>query len=216
MRLIHWLATLTLLLAPVALAQEGGDTAGSDDGDKADVGKAALELGDPNIDPPMSCTIKMVDGKSHSGNVTHIFKGADWYGNDPEKGTAFEIKADVNLAYMDWKDVSSVSVGRPNTSSEMDCYSDEDKDPILWECTLKQPAAVRMKSKHEFSGSYMFNSKETYTFVFDNDASTAVTLRLYKLVANTQHYDSMSEALSRLQGELKDQNAHGVSSITCK
>ncbi len=217
MRIIHLIALSLMFLVPMnAFAGDEEATEVAADTETADTGKAKLELGDANVDPGLGCTVSMVDGKSHSGTLTHVFRGDDWYGNDPEKNTGISVAADVNLFDTDWKNIKSISVSRPNTSSDMDCYSDEDKDPILWECTLKQVSTVRMREKHEFSGTYKVDTRETFTFVFDNDASTAVTFRLYKLVANTQHYESMSSAIADLQSELKEQNRHSVKSITFK
>jgi len=201
--------------------EEGGQSkptleeeAKDDEGDKAEAG--ALELGAANIDPPIPCTVTWVDGKSKSGNLTHVFKTRDWYGHDPKPATEVEVSAGVHLFNVEWKDISSVSVSRPNTSSDMDCYSDEDKDPILWECTLEQKSTVRMKTKHQYTDAYRVNTRENWVFVWDNDVSTKETLVLYKFVANTQHYDSMSEALTRLQNQCKENNKHAVKSITLK
>jgi len=217
MRIIHLIAICLAFLVPLT-AFAGDEEAAADaaDTETADTGKAKLELGDANVDPGLECTVATVDGKSTSGTLTHVFRGSDWYGNDPEKNSGIAVSADVNLFDTDWKNIKSISVSRPNTSSDMDCYSDEDKDPILWECTLKQVSSVRMREKHEYSGTYKVDTRETFTFVFDNDVDTAVTFRLYKLVANTQHYESMSTAIADLQTELKNQNRISVKTITFK
>ena len=173
----------------------------------------ALDIGDANIDPPIPATVTMVDGKVHSGNLTHVLLARDWYGNDPKPNSSFMAAVDVHLLTLDWKDLKRVSVARPNTSSEMDCYSDEDEDPILWECTLKQVSSLTMRTSHQYTGHYRMDTREHFTFVFDNDPSTAVSFTLYKLVANTQNYESMSQALQDLQAILREKNKHSVRSI---
>ena len=201
--------------------EEGGqskpkleETPAEEEGDKTTA--SDLDIGAANVDPPVPCTVTWVDGRSKSGNLTHVFRTRDWYGHDPKQATEVEISAGARLFNVAWKDVASVSVTRPNTSSDMDCYSDEDEDPILWECTLEQTSSVRLKTKHQYSDKYMISTRENWVFVWDNDASTKETLVLYKLVANTQNYTSMSEALSRLQGICKDKNRKAVKSISFK
>lgn len=188
------------------------ENATEEEEEETDGGK--LEIGEPNVDPPIPCTVTWVDGRSKSGNLTHVFRTEDWYGHDPKKATEVELKAGSHLFNVAWKDIASISVARPNTSSDMDCYSDEDKDPILWECTLEQRSTVRMKTKHQYSDTYYVSTRENWVFVWDDDASTKETLVLYKLVANTQNYESMSEALSRLQKLLKEKNQAAVKSIS--
>lgn len=216
------LMLLAALLVPLnALAQDGEMTEASADEPAAEEEEAApaepaeptLDIGDANLETPIPCTITMVDGKTHKGNLTHVLLARDWYGNDPEPNTGFTIAVDIHLLNLDWKDVKKVTVARPNTSSDLDCYSDEDEDPIMWECTLKQVSSVTMRTSHQYSGQYRMDTREKFFFVFDNDPSTAVEFTLYKLVANTQHYDSMSQALSDLQGVLKKHNGAGVKSI---
>jgi hypothetical protein len=217
------LMLMVALLVPLhALAQDGEMTEATADEPEAEEPEAeeeaapaepTLDIGDPNLEAPIPCTISMVDGTSHKGNLTHVLRARDWYGNDPDSNSGFTIAVDIHLLNLEWKDVKKVTVARPNTSSDMDCYSDEDEDPIMWECTLKQVASVSMRTSHQYSGQYRMDTREKFVFVFDNDASTAVEFTLYKYVANTQHYDSMSQALSDLQGILKKQNSHGVKSI---
>jgi len=208
---------LLLVLVPFpAFGQDPGDTEAAEAAEEAPPpppAAPALEIGEANIDPPISATVTMVDGKVHKGNLTHVLLARDWYGNDPEPNTQFMIAVDVHLLDLEWKDVKRVSVARPNTSSDMDCYSDEDQDPILWECTLKQTSSLTMRTKHQYSGQYRMDTREIFTFVFDNDASTAVSFPLYKLVANTQNYESMSQALQDLQAILREKNQHSVRSI---
>ena len=172
-----------------------------------------LDIGEANVVPPIPATVTMVDGVVHSGNLTHVLVARDWYGNDPKPNPSFMVAVDVHLLTLDWKDVKRVSVARPNTSSDMDCYSDEDQDPILWECTLKQVSSLTMRTSHQYSGQYRMDTREHFTFVFDNDPSTAVSFTLYKLVANTQNYESMSQALQDLQAILREKNKHSVRSI---
>jgi hypothetical protein len=200
-----------LVAAPATMAQEmtEADTPADEPPPPAPV----MDLGPANIDPAIPCTVTMADGTKHKGNLTHVLVARDWYGNDPELNTGFTIAVDINLLNLDWSNVRRVTVSPPNTSSDMDCYSDEDQDPILWECTLKQVAAVQMREKHQHSGTYRVDTRETFTFVFDNDPSTKVSFQLYKLVANTQHYDSMSQALQDLQGALKEKNRQAVRRI---
>ena len=206
-----------LLLPLQALAQDTEMTEATADEpateEEAAPAEPAMEIGDANIDPPIPTTVTMVDGTTYKGNLTHVLRGRDWYGNDPEGNTGFTIAVDIHLLNLEWKDVKKVTVARPNTSSDMDCYSDEDEDPILWECTLKQTTSVTMRGAHQYSGQYRMDTREMFTFVFDNDPSTAVQFTLYKLVANTQHYDSMSQALADLQGVLKKKNGQSVKSI---
>jgi hypothetical protein len=213
------LLALFLILAP-GLAS-GGDMPPSveEDGDDAEPvapvepGTQALDLGAANVDPALPCTVTMTDGKVHKGNLTHVFRATDWYGHDPAKNSVLNISVEPYLVDVDWKDVKSISVSRPNTSSDMDCYSDEDKDPILWECTLKQPSAVTLRAPHEHKGTYRVDTREPFTFVFDGDPENTVTFWLYKLVANTQSYEDMSDAIKSLQTNLKDRNRSVVRSI---
>ncbi len=206
-----------LMLPLQALAQDAEMTEATADEpapeEEAAPAEPAMDIGEANIDPPLPCTVTMVDGTKHTGNLTHVLRARDWYGNDPEGNSGFTIAVDIHLLNLEWKDVKKVTVARPNTSSDMDCYSDEDEDPILWECTLKQTSSVTMRSSHQYSGQYRMDTREMFTFVFDNDPSTAVQFTLYKLVANTQNYESMSQALSDLQGILKKKNGQSVKSI---
>jgi len=207
---------ILLVLVPfTASAQEATDTEGeaTEEAPPPPQPAPALEIGEANVEPPIPTTVTMVDGKVHTGNLTHVLVARDWYGNDPEPNSSFMVAVDVHLLTLDWKDVKRVSVSRPNTSSDMDCYSDEDQDPILWECTLKQTSSLTMRTKHQYSGQYRMDTREHFTFVFDNDASTAVSFTLYKLVANTQNYESMSQALQDLQAILREKNQHSVRSI---
>ena len=213
--ILNLLLVLGLLVAAPAAAQSRAAPAAPAAAEPAppeDTGPS-LDLGPANIDPAIPCTVTMADGSKHKGNLTHVMVARDWYGNDPAPNTGFTIAVDINLLNLDWKDVRRVTVSSPNTSSDMDCYSDEDEDPILWECTLKQVSAIQMRDKHQYAGTYRVDTRETFTFVFDNDASTAVSFTLYKLVANTQNYDSMSQALQDLQGILKQKNRGAVRRI---
>jgi len=216
---LNTLLALFLIAAP-GLAQAGDmPPSVEEDGEPeeatavVDPAEATLDLGDANVDPGIPCTVTMSDGTVHKGNLTHVFRATDWYGHDPAKNTLLNISVEPYLVDVDWKDVKSISVSRPNTSSDMDCYSDEDKDPILWECTLKQPAAVTLRAPHEHKGTYRVDTREPFTFVFDNDPDKTVTFWLYKLVANTQSYEDMSDAIKSLQTTLKEKNRVVVRSI---
>ncbi len=211
--LMTWMI-LALLLVPTLAAAGEGDSEGEETAtEPAAPAAPALQLGDANVDPPIPATVTMTDGKVHKGNLTHVFRATDWYGHDPEKNSKLTLSVDVHLIDVDWKDVRSVSVSRPNTSSDMDCYSDEDKDPILWECTLKQPSAVTLRTPHDYKGTYYVDTREPFVFVFDGNADDTVTFWLYKLVANTQSYEDMSDAIKSLQTTLKEKNRSVVRSI---
>lgn len=207
------LLVLSLFLLPtLATAQDSSGT-GEEAAEPAEPAAPALQLGAANIDPATPCTVTMTDGKVYKGNLTHVYRATDWYGHDPEPNSKLSMAVDVNLLDRDWKDVKSISVSRPNTSSDMDCYSDEDKDPILWECTLKQASAVTLRTPHEHRGTYLVDTREPFTFVFDSDPDNTVTFWLYKLVANTQSYEDMSDAIKALQTTLKEKNRVVVRSI---
>ena len=116
------LLALFLIVAP-GLAS-GGDMPPSaeEDGDDAEPvapvepGTQALDLGAANVDPAIPCSVTMTDGKVHKGNLTHVFRAVDWYGHDSAKNSVVNVSVEPYLLDVDWKDVKSISVSRPNTS----------------------------------------------------------------------------------------------------
>ncbi len=174
-------------------------------------------LGAPNIDGSPKVKITLRNGTLLEGKLTHVFKGSDKWNASPQPSSEFTINVDTHELALEWKSIKTITGKDANPSSDVDCWTNQDAVPLEYECTLAQPTFVKMKGTHQYSGDYKIVDKEPYVLVLDGDAKKVAMLYLYKIPLKIQDDGTPeSEALAKLQVELKARNQKGVRSIVAE
>ena len=172
-------------------------------------------LGDANVEGTPRVKITLRNGTLMEGKLTHVVRGGDKWNADPKPQSQFTINVDVHELTLDWKTVKTVTGKDPNTSTDVDCWTNQDAVPLEYECTLAQPTYVRMKGTHQYAGDYKVVDKEPYVFVLDGDPKKSAFAYLYKIPLKIQDDGTPeTEALAKLQEALKERNKRGLKLLT--
>lgn len=126
----------------------------------------------------LKATIAWGSGTTKAGHITGVERSVDFNGYEGWTTDARKLKLAVEASGTErevaWTDVKTITITPGRIADEVDCTSNSNMDPVMYECTLRTTATITMKD----GSKGVVTNRHMWRFTWEDGSTTE--LQVYK------------------------------------